>query len=1085
MDISVLGRLRVRGAEGELTVSGARLRRLLVRLAVDAGAVVPAADLLAAVWPGTGSMPTGAANALQSLVSRLRRGLGDPTVVQQVAGGYRLAVPPDRVDACRLLSGAADGNRQLRNGDLAAAVQTLRTTLGLWCGVPLPDADGAEYSLVVTGRLTQARVSAAVDFADAGAGLGIERELVAELEKVLADDPLQEVVVGRLMSVLAVLGRTAEALALYEKLRTGLADELGVDPDPQVQHRHLALLRGETPAAVTSPAPQVLPDNIRVPLTSFLGREDEFRRVRELLRDGRLVTVVGPGGAGKTRLSTEVARSWQAESLGPAWLVELAPVTAELDIPQAVLGAIGLREAAVLDRRPDRRAREPLDRIREALRDVRALLVVDNCEHLLDGTAEVVTDLLSWCPGLTVLATSREPLGVLGESVCALSSLGLPDADDDAAMAMATPAVELLRQRAAAVSGGFEVTNDNVRDVAEIVLRLDGMPLAIELAAARVRVLPVAEIARRLDDRFRLLSGGNRSALPRHRSLQAVVEWSWDLLTDTERLLAERFSSFHGGAGEAAAVAVCSDGRLPAAEIPGLLLALADKSLLQSVPGPRLRYRMLETIREYGRERLAQRGEQQAADTAHARYFAGLTVELEPVLRCREQLTAFAILRDEQDNIAAALRQLGAAGDLDRVVTMALARVWFWTMTEDHLEVINWTDFALALPGAAEHRWAVFLQAGRAMALLASGDLDMDRDGTRSVGPFRTIVDELITAPAVPWPALQVLGPVLAFFSGDHERGQRWCDEMLLTGDPWLRATVRIVRANFAENQGDTAAMRADVDAALVDFESIGDRWGIATTLNSRAWLRSIESDVAGALADYERAQRQLREMQANEEDLMLLLRLAGLRVRLGDLDGARRDLASAALPGPDGSQQVLRLLLADTISARVDLAAGNTTAASETCRRLRTQLDEQPGTEWMRAHLVAVVRAATASVALLLGDLELARTDLEAGYAMAAATDDMPILAAFGVSVGALAAELGQFERATRILGAAARLRGGDDFTDPLIGRTLERVREHWPSGEAAAYREAKSLPVPECIALLDPATLDLPVGAGSAAGG
>ena len=984
------------------------------------------------------------------------------------------------MDATRFVELAAHGRRQLRDGSPEVAAGLLRAALSLWRSNPLPDADDAEYVASVDARLTRARIAAVCDLHDSCALSGSEHEVVAQLEQVVLDEPLQEPVAGRLMSALAASGRTADALAVYERLRAGLAEALGVDPDPQLQQQHLALLRGELPARPVAPvAQEVMSSNLRVPLTSFLGRDQELRRLRELLGSGRLVTIVGPGGAGKTRLSMEVAAGWHAEQAGAVHLVELAPVTAAGDLPQAVLSAVGVREATVLDRRPERQPRTPRDRLYEALQGAGALLVMDNCEHLLDGTAVLVADLLSRCPHLTVLATSREPLGVLGESLCLLSSLELPGADDDVEQALGSAAVELLRQRAAAVSGGFEVTDTNVRDVAEIVLRLDGMPLAIELAAARMRVLPVAEIARRLEDRFRLLSGGNRAALPRHRSLHAVVEWSWDLLTEPERLLVERFSAFHGGATEAAAVAVCADARLPADDIPDLLLALVDKSLLRSVAQPQLRYAMLETIREYGRERLAERAEQQAADTAHARYFADLTQQLEPVLRCRDQLTAFAILRAEQDNISAAVRHLQATGDLDRAIGMVLARVWFWTMTEDHLEVITWTDLVLAMPGAAEHPWSVFLRAGRAMALLASGALLADPDGGRSVAKFHPLVDELSAAPPVPWPALAVLGPVLAFFSGDHERGQGWCKQLVQSDDPWTRAAVRIMRANFAENMGDTAAMRIDIDAALTDFEFIGDRWGIATTLNSRAWLRIIDSDAAGALADFERAQQQLREMHANEDDLMLLLRLAGLRLRLGDIDGARRDLTAASGPESAGPQAPIRLLLADCVAAQVELADGHPAEAMNVCRSLRARLDEQTGAEWMLGHIIAVVRSATAAVAVQVGDLELARSDVEAGYPMAATTDDLPILANLGVSVAALAAELGQYRTAARILGAAARLRGGDDFTDPLITRTLSLVREHWPDGEAAAYQVAKALSATDCIALLDPATLRRPVGA------
>ena len=412
-------------------------------------------------------------------------------------------------------------------------------------------------------------------------------------------------------------------------------------------------------------------------------------------------------------------------------------------------------------------------------------------------------------------------------------------------------------------------------------------------------------------------------------------------------------------------------------------------------------------------------------------------------------------------------------------MAMVLARMWFWTMTEEHLEVLTWTDLVMAMPGAEEHRWSVFLRAGRALALLASGAFDVEPDGGRSTGRFRPLVDELHAAPPVPWPPLEVLGPVLAFFSGDHERGQRWCEELVQADDPWMRGAVRIMRANFAENMGDTAAMWVDIDAALLDFESIGDRWGIATTLTSRAWLRTIDSDPAGALADFERAQQHLREMQANEDDLMLLLRLAGLRLRLGDLDGARRDLVAAAGPDAAGPHAAARRLLAGCITAQVELAAGNAEQAMGICRRLRVELAAQTGAEWMLGHGVAIVLASTAAVALQVGDLELARSDVEQAFRAAASADDLPILANLGVSVAALATELGQYRTAARILGAAARLRGGDDFTDPLITRTLRLVREHWPDGEAAAYQQAKALSVAECTALLDPAALREPVAA------
>ncbi len=1079
MQIGILGPLEVRDGDVGVPVAGARLRRLLTRLALDAGRAVPIAELVDAVW--LDDPPHEVANALQSLVSRLRRALGAATPIRQTPAGYRLDVAREDIDAHAFADLAGAGRRELLAGDPVTASRTLTTALALWRGAPLADADDAPYATAPTARWDETRLGACADRIAAELALGNAAGMIGELDELVAAHPLREQFVGQLMTALAATGRTADALAAYEALRRRLADLLGADPGPEISAQHLALLRGEqpaTPGQPAAPAPPGRRTNLHAAVSSFIGREAELARIAELVARTRLTTIVGPGGAGKTRLAAEAASPLVDAGRDGVWLVELAPVSDGATIAQAVLGAFGVRDARILDRRS-----EPVggmsatDRVLDTLADSDALLVVDNCEHLIAAVAEFTELLLARCPRVRVLATSREPLGLAGEALVAIPPLGLPPIGADAAQAAAHPAVQLLVERGRAASAAFALTDETVGAVVDIVRRLDGLPLAIELAAARLRVLPVTEIAQRLSDRFRLLAGGMRTSVARHRTLRAVVEWSWELLTDAERLLAERLAIFPAGTTATVAGRVCGDGALDPREIPDLLLALVDKSLLQASSGAGdVRYRMLETIREYGVERLDERGELAEARSRHATYFAERCRQLDPVLRTRDQLAALAEFTAERDNMLAALRYLGDSGDVPTAASLVLDLCWFWTITGAHTEMATWTQFVLdASRGAGDSPDRVRVQASRLLARVLGAQTnaeeswpDLQRE-LADVGRRLAAVDD----GADPMTSLARL--YIEFFG---RQGPADDDLIARSGDspdPWMRAMVGAMRAMYLENNGDVAGLRAEIDATYAAFDEIGDRWGLSTVLTVRAGVRSLDGDVDGAVVDYLRALDLLAELGATEDDMIVHLKMAGLRLQQGDFDGARGHIAAVRVGQPGTPVPLERILLADAAQIGILLVEGEVAQAVERATDLRARAPDAVGDNPMYGHLSAMIGSVCASAAVAGGDLATARQDLLASYPAALSTEDRPLLASYAVSVAGYAEAIGRPVDGAEILGAATALRGADDLGDAGIAKVREQlIVALGRSVFDAEYAAGRSLGHDIAAKRIDPALLE-----------
>jgi predicted ATPase/DNA-binding SARP family transcriptional activator len=1074
LTIGVLGPLEVRVGFGEpVEVVGPRLRALVIRLALDPDRVVLAGQLVDAVWDE--DPPAGAVNALQSLVSRLRRLL--PGVVETHPAGYRLALDPEAVDAVRFQALAAAGRQALAH-DPARAGETLREALALWRGPALADVATAQFAAAAVARLEELRVGALEDRIDADLALGRHDAVLAELDELVTAHPLRERLCGQLMRALAAAGRQADALAAYQRLRERLVDELGIDPSEELQAVHLGVLRGQTappPAERAAgreppgPAPAAPRTNLRAHITSFVGRDDDLARITGMLDGARLVTLTGPGGAGKTRLAGEAAAGLLDRTPGGVWMVELGSLVGPADLAQAVLAPLGARELGLLPPR-GAPAVPPLERLVEAIGDKRLLLVMDNCEHLVDAVAALVDHLLGRCPALRVLATSREPLGLTGEVLHPVGPLAMPDHDVPPAEAVRYPAVRLFAERAAAARPGFTVDDATVAAVLRICRALDGTPLAIELAAARVRALSPEQIAARLDDRFRLLADGGPPVLPRHRTLRAVIDWSWELLGDAERVLLRRLSVFAGGATLEAAERVCAapdlDG-LAADEVLYLLAALVDKSLVVAgeVEGTgEPRYRLLETVRAYGAERRRQAGEDQALRRAHAGYFLELAERAEPELRRADQLAWLARLAAERDNLHAALRAAAAGGDAVLLLRLVAALGWYWFLRSARAEASEWLGRALALPGEAPPALRAQALAFRAMFSLSGG---VDFAGSLAeIEQAAGLLDGLPPAERREvHPLLAGLPALQAIFRNDDTGGLDRARELAGHPDPWVRALAHSMGGALLINLGEIAKAEAELDQGLAGFRELGERWGMGQVLFARAELRASRGQREVAVAALEEARAILEQLGDREDVGQLVIRMAVERIRVGDTEQGRELLAVADRiaheVGAEDQKLMVRHLLAEMARWQ-----GRLEEARERLDAVLADV-ERGGIPIHQRHAMMLISK---------GELELAAGDLDAAHhryrqalSKALESRDRPVIARVVELRAGIALAEGDADRAAALLGTAEVVRGMADEADVDVVRVRAAARAALgEEGFALAHRRGTARPREEVLAAL-----------------
>ncbi|MGO1055464.1 BTAD domain-containing putative transcriptional regulator [Crossiella sp. CA198] len=687
MDFRLLGPVELREADRPVELGPVKQRCVLAALLWNAGRPTAVDTLIDWVWDER--PPPRARQSLYSYLARLRGILGG-TPITYTPAGYRLDVPPEQVDAHRFRELIA--RAQSARGERSRQAGLLRTALDLWRGPPLSGLSGERVERVRAG-LEQARVSATIAWAEAALTEGEFAAVVREVADLLAAHPLNESLIGAQMRALAGAGRAAEALACFAAARERFAEELGAEPGPALRTLHEALLRGSaTPVAPAAPprarwrGPRPLPNRL-------IGRERAQAGLAGLIAPGRLVTVIGTGGCGKTTLALHTAREF-----APRFRDGVAVLLLEsLSSAKEVTGALG----ALFEVRADLSA-EPLEAVAAALAGQRCLLLADNCEHLGPATATLLGHLLGACPGLAVLATSRQPLGLPGESVWRLDPLPVPAAD--APVTLDQPAVALFLERARQAEQSFTVSTVDWPHLVEICRRLDGLPLALELAATRVRAFGLSELAGQLRDRLDLLFATG-AAGHRHQALSATIDWSYRLLTGPEQRVLARLSVLPGGFSLAAAEAVCGAEPLCGNEVAAAVAALVDRSLVAPVdtPGGR-RFRLLATLRVFAADRLAEFGEVSATEERQLAYWLARARRIDAIPRYGNQFAALSELAPDLPNLRHALAH-GYASGHEQAAAELTARIFefFLTHTGYPVEGQFWSRRALACQGLADH----------------------------------------------------------------------------------------------------------------------------------------------------------------------------------------------------------------------------------------------------------------------------------------------------------------------------------------------------------------------------------------------
>ncbi|MFL1377487.1 BTAD domain-containing putative transcriptional regulator [Nocardiopsis protaetiae] len=1020
MRFGVLGPLGVWTADGApVAVRGAQVRALLAVLIGHEGRPVPVDRLVDDLWGD--APPRNPVGALQVKVSRLRRALDEAEPgARDLVGfeeslGYRLRADAGAVDATRFTALLAKA-REASGPRSRAALLT--EALDLWRGSAYADFADAGFAQPVIAFLEERRLTAFEEREEARLEAGEPGAPTGELADLVERHPLRERLRSAYMRALYGAGRQSEALETYDDLRARLREELGLDPGPEIAGLHRRILEQDSALAAAPGTPPRT--NLPAQLSELVGREEAAARVRALLESARLVTLTGPGGVGKTRLALETAARAAADHRDGVWLVELAGLDRAAGEPdggrlaEAVGAVLGIRDDTTSALPRSGVPADPAERLVEALRGRRVLLVLDNCEHVVDEVAALGERLLRAAPDVRILATGQEPLGLAGESVWPVPPLRTPrdPADVGPAELRRFSAVRLFEARAAAAVPGFAVDADNARAVAAVCRRLDGVPLALELAATRLRALDVHDLADRLDDRFRLLSSGHRGGPARQRTLRAMIDWSWELLSGPERLVLRRLAVHAEGCTLEAAEEVCADGGdVARGDVLDLLARLVDRSMVVRVQGAGgARYRLLESVAAYALERLEEAGEAERVRLRHLDHYTGLAERAEPRLYGSEQRLWLGRLDAEHGNLRAALEGAVQRNDAHRALRLVNALAWYWYLRGRIGEARRAFGTALGVRAQAPAAARARARAWRTgLDLLSEHAEDFDT-------PAETITDPGGRARAEWFLSDVLLG------AGDLDLSRELVGRALPVfrrlGDRWGTAAALATEADQALVRGDLATLERSGEESLALFEELGDRWGQVRAIDLLARLAEIKGD-------HRRSADLCRDGLRLAEELGLWLQVSLLRSGLGRIallagDHAGSDrwheqgrsLAAEHGYRPGEAFALTGLALTARRAGRLDDAEAHMRDALAWEREVRFA----PG--------IALGLAELGFTAEQRGDAAAAGELHREGLAVARDTGDPRAVALALEGLAGTAVLAGDPEEAARLLGGAAALR-------------------------------------------------------------
>ena len=1053
MEFRLLGPLEVVADDGTVVpLRGLKLRALTALLALHAGHVISSDRLIDSLYGD--ELPQQAGNALHLLVSKVRRALreaGGDGVVATRPPGYVLAVEPDQVDALRFVRMVAEGRAHLEQGAAEEAAALLGQALRMWRGDALADFAYEDFATAERGRLEEVRRSAIEDRIEADLVLGRHADCIDELQVLVVAHPFRERLWGMLMLALYRAGRQADALRAFQEARRRLGEELGIDPGSELRALEAAILVQDPALDVARPsspaAPAAVMGNLPRPLTSCIGRDGDMAALGEILEGARLVTLTGPGGAGKTRLAVETGLRFGTRFEAGAWMVDLSGVLDGDGVVPALRGSLGL-EGAPATAPP---AQGEVAQLAGALGDRGMLVVLDNCEHLVARVAGVAEDLLFRCPRLTLLCTSREAFGVPGEMLYAVPPL------------TAEVAARLFVERA--LAGVPKLVLDEAAMVAvdDICARLDGLPLAIELAASRARAFDVTQIAARLGDRFRLLSAGPRTAVPRQRTLRAVVDWSYDLLDPAERLVFERLSVFAGGATLEAAEAVCAGDGVSGTEVAEILARLVDKSLVtvdrRATPS---RFTMLQTLSDYGRERLAESGRTDAARRRLAAWAVDLARRAERPPGGTAPPLPLRVVADEADNVDAVLAW---ALDHDPAVAFEVgARLgWFWLATgrlDSGWRVLTRSlaerpvvDEALRARGLA---WAGYLGS-------FVGDSAASARLEEAIAHARQLGDPLTLGLV-----LGVRGALFAWAGRPRDAEPLLAESAACqraAGSVWGEAIVSILQGTAAMTDGRFDEAEALLRHSSEGLRATGDDWDLGMVLHQRAELAHRRGRPDDAAAAVEEIRASGSTISNRYYAATTFAHLTFARLAQGRIDEAARagdDAVAAA------GQQSHPFALGFAFHARgsAALAQGRHDQAEADLAVALGQFSPQ-----VNPHNRALCLGDYGRVAQARGDLHVAIQRHVQAVRMAAEMTD-PVVTRSSLEGLALALVMaGEARRAGLVLGAAAALGDGNGATwsrapeDARLAGGLV-TNQLGRSALAEAQEEGRRLPLEQLLA-------------------